>query len=276
MFDRYDLDVEVLDPPAGPGTESPKAVAAGEADLCLTGTTYYLLAAAEAGGDLPARFAGVLHQVSPLAAIVRDDAGLRAPADLAGRRLGGDPGAWLTKEYVAALAARGVAGPTIVPMPQREASGALGRGEIDAMCTFADALPSAEKRAGVPLCAVVLGGPTYASGLVAGDHLPGEVVARARLALADALRLQAADPEPGADAFCRRYPGTTRAHALASWVAFAPYALGHGPAASMQPGRWRDTIAHTSTVHRLNPPAPHAVYRPELAGDTTLIPEVAR
>lgn len=267
LFADYDLDVEIVDPPSGPGTEVSKAVARGEADACLTGTTYFHMAAAEAAQEtqrFPARFLGAIHQTSPLAAIVAADSGLTEPADLAGKRAAGSSLSWLVKEAVAALIAQGVEPPQVTAT-EKHASEAVRDGEVDMQCTFADALPSAEKRAGVPMRAIPLGTAVYASGLVAGDHVPGEVAQRLRDALADSVRLQAKEPEAGSELFTRRYPQTTAEHALASWAMFEPYALGHHEPVSMDHQRWHATTAHTAAVHGIPAPAPEAVYRPELA-----------
>lgn len=199
---------------------------------------------------------------------------MHTPADLAGRRLGGAPGAWLVRECIAALAVRNVAAPTIVEMTPREVTAALGQGEVDLMCTFADALPSAERRAGIPLRAIALGGDVYASGLAAGDHVAPEVASRMHDALADALRLQDSEPGVGVEAFCRRYPDTTPDHALSSWAAFAPFALTDAEPASMDEARWRATVAQTTAVHGLTGLDSRAVYRPELTGGAAMTQEV--
>src|SRR5215831_1522195 len=111
LFAEYDLDIELVDPPDGPGTRAPKMVAAGEADACLTGTTYFHLAAADAAQSAEpfrARFVGAIHQTSPLAALVAADSEMTEPADLAGKRLAGSSLPWLIREAMAVLTARGI------------------------------------------------------------------------------------------------------------------------------------------------------------------------
>jgi ABC-type nitrate/sulfonate/bicarbonate transport system substrate-binding protein len=103
LFAEHGLVVEILEPAAGP--KNVERVAAGGAEFCLTSLTHYLVARAERD-DVPARFAATIFQRSPMAGIVGATSNLHAPADLAGRRIGGPPDSRLVAEYRAALASR--------------------------------------------------------------------------------------------------------------------------------------------------------------------------
>lgn len=257
--------MEILEPAGGP--ENVKRVAAGGADLCLTSVSNYLTARAQAG-DLPARFAAVVVRRSPMAAIVAEGSGIQAPADLPGRRLGGPADGKLVAEYLAALVWLGLGPPELVPMPYMEAPGSLGRGEVDAVADFADLVPRTRRLAGVPVRPVSFGIPVYGSGLVASDRLPGEVVARIRAAVVEALERQRRDPEAGLGELGRRYPDADPAEAVEGWRLAEPNIFTGEEPGSMDPARWRETVAFAAAAHGLPAPRPETVYRPELAGST--------
>lgn len=263
LFADHGLDVEVLEP--APGPENVVRVAEGGAEFCLTSVSHYLTARARAG-DLGARFAAVIVQRSPMAALVPADSPIAAPAHLPGRRLGGPPEGGLVAEYGAALAHLGLGPPVLVPMAYADAPPALARGEIDAVADFVDLLPRVRGQAGIAVRAVPFGIEVYASGLVAADTLPDEVVGTMREAVAQALERQRRDPGAGLGELRRRYPGVDPADALEGWSLAEPNIFSGAEPRSMDPGRWEATVTYAAAAHALPAPPPEAVYRPELAG----------
>jgi len=235
-------------------------VADGEVDFCLTSVNHYLRARAQYG-DLAARFVAVVVQRSPMAGMVAADSDIATAADLTGRRVAGAADEKLVAEYEAALAARGLGPSVMVPVAYEVAPAALGRGEVDVVPDFADLVPRIRRQAGVPVRAVPIGHEVYASGLVAGDRLPDDLVERMRRALGAALRLQRDEPEAGLDALAERYPGVDRADALEGWSLVMPNIFTGAAPGSMDPVRWQETIGHACTTHGLPVPAPETVYR---------------
>lgn len=250
----------MLDP--APGPENVRRVAAGGADFCLTSVTHYLRARAQSG-DLAARFVAVVVQRNPMAALVAADSSLAAPADLAGRRVGGPPDGGLVAEYRAALAHLGVPPPVLVPMEYGAAPGALARGEIDAVPDFVDLLPRVRRQSGLPVRAIPFGLDYYASGLVAADRLTMATVSRMQAALAAALEAQRRTPKAGLSELRRRYPDADPTDALESWALVEPNIFTGAPPGSSDPRRWNATIAYAAATHGLPAPRPESVYRPE-------------
>jgi hypothetical protein len=247
-----------------PGPENVRRVAAGGADFCLTSVTHYLRARAQSGA-LAARFVAVVTQRHPMAGIVRADSPLAVAADLAGQRVGGPADSALVAEYRAGLEWLGVAPPALVPVDYSEAPAALGRRDVDVVPDFADLVPRTRRQAGVPVRGVPLGIEVYASGLVAGDRVPADVVEGMRSALATALLRQREDPTAGVAELRARYPEVDPAEAVEGWRLVEPNIFTGVEPGSMETRRWADTIAWTAAAHDFDPPEPHSVYRPELA-----------
>lgn len=151
-------------------------------------------------------------------------------------------------------------------MDYADAPAALGRGEVDVEADFVDLLPRVRRQAGVPVRAVPLGVEVYASGLVAGDGVPLELVTRAGAAVVAALEAQRRHPGAGLAELARRYPEVDPAEALEGWVLAEPNVFTGEEPGSMDPARWEGTVAHLSAAHALPAPPPDTVYRPELAG----------
>lgn len=241
-------------------------VASGDAEFCLTGVTYFLFAQKEGGDRFPARFVSALHQRSPVGAIVAATCDISVPEDLAGRRIGrSDTTGWLADEAAAALAERGVGAPSVVPLGRLDGPAALARGEIDAVATFVDASVRVSAKGGVETRPVHVGLDMYASGLVAGDHVPADVVVRMNAAVAAAFEQQRERPEAGVTELCERFPETAPDHASASWALLAPYVFTGPAVGTMKAACWRDTISWLVRVHSLSDPGGIRVYRPELA-----------
>ena len=254
--------MELLEPAPGPGNVA--RVAAGGADFCLTSVAHYLRARATAG-DLPARFAAVVVRRSPMSALVAADSPLARPDDLPGRRLGGPPDGGLVAEYQAFLTWLGLGASVVVPMDYADAPRALATGEADAVADFVDLLPRVRRQAGIPVRAIPFGLDVYASGLVAADRVPAELVARMREAIVAALEHQRHDPESGVEALCRRYPDVDPAEALEGWSLVEPNVFTGDVPGSMDAERWKDTIRFFAGAHGHRLPPPATVYRPDFA-----------
>lgn len=224
--------------------------------------TYYLFARQEAGAGLGARFAAVLHQRSPLAAIVAADSDIAGVADLAGRRVArSEMTGWLPDELAFRLTELGVDPPVVVPVAYGEPPRALGRGTVDMMATFLDTTSQQQPTPGIATRAVHVGGEIYASGLVVADRVPDDVVARMVLAVRAAFEEQQRDPERGVGQFCQRFPETAPARARETWDLLAPFVFTGPPVGSMEPARWETTIAWLRRVHGFDVPDSAAVYR---------------
>ncbi len=254
--------MEILD--SFPGTDNVTAVAAGEVDFCITSVSYYLHARAEVG-DLAARFVGVVYARSPMAAIMRAGSPWGAAADLGRCRVGGSPEDRLVVEYQAALAARGVAPSTVVPLAYEAAPGALGRGKIDAVADFADLVPRVRRQAGTAVRAVRIGLDHYANGLLAGDHVPDETAAAMYGAVWAALARQRQYPEAGLGQLVDRYPSVEPADVLEGWALAEPSIFAVENPGSMTAPGWAATVAHCCATHGLPAQDPESVYRPALA-----------
>ena len=262
LFAEHRIEVEIVDPPGGP--DNIKQVAAGTRDFCLTSVHHFLTARAEAG-DLAARFVAIVVQRSPLAALVPDGSPIARPEELAGVRLGGSGDHNHTIEFLATLEHLGVGSPSLITPADVDAQSALGRGEVDAIVGFVDALPRASRLAGLPLRAIPVGLDIYASGLVAADRLSHDTVARMRAALAAALERQRQDPRSGLTELCRRYPETVPDEAIEGWRLLEPNIFVGAEPGSMAPGRWDATLAFLTEARALPRPHPERVYRPEFA-----------
>lgn len=252
----------MLGPADGP--ENTRSVAEGDADFCLTSVNHYLRAR-DQWGDLPARFAAVVVRRSPMAAHVAADSGITAVADLAGRRVAGADDSGLAREYEGALAALGLPPSVLVPLPYGDWAPALGRGDIEVLPDFADLLPRVRRQAGIEVRAVPLGHEVYASGLVAADRVPDDVVAAVRDALVQALERQRLDPKAGVDELARRWPDVEVGDAPEGWSLVEPNIFTGATVGSMDRAGWERTLAHAAATHGLSPVAPETVYR-EVAG----------
>ncbi|MDQ6751795.1 MAG: ABC transporter substrate-binding protein [Actinomycetota bacterium] len=267
LFAEQGLEVEFIDCVTVPerglrgyGTTL-KALAGEQAEFALSSVAYLLAARSEAETELGARFAAVFHQRNPIAAMVAADSDLHQPEDLPGRRTASATGNWFVREYAGALAHMGFGAPDLVEPPE-DVHAALREGDIDVIPAWVDMLPGYSKQG--PVRAVALDFEVYATGLVAGDRLPLELVLRMRDALAAGYELQREQPELGIAAFRRHCPQRTEEHLRIGWSAIEPYVFdGRGPG-SMDAERWRATIDYTVAAHGLSASAPEQVYRPEL------------
>jgi ABC-type nitrate/sulfonate/bicarbonate transport system substrate-binding protein len=239
-----------------------RAVADGEADLALTSVAYMLGGQTLARGALAARFVAVFHQRNPLAALVLSDSPLRSQADLLGPRVAA--GSWYVAELAGALRTLGLPPMTVVDAPSGDLRGAVRDGELDLIPGWVDMLPG-YSRDGLEFRAVGLEVDAYATGLVAADRLPADVVQRVIAALRAGYRLQREQPELGILALRRELPSLSEPHLSTAWSLFEPYAFADSEPLAMDADRWRRTIAYTSATHDLPGLPAEQVYRPELA-----------
>lgn len=265
LFADYNLVVEVLDAPGPPGTTNPMRVVNGGAEFCLTGVSYFLMAQAARGDHFPARFIAIVHQRSPIGVLALTSSDIRAPEDLPGRRLAWtERKAWSVRECQAALTERGLGSPRLIDVDHAGIPTDLLEGEVEIVSCFVDTLTRVRKESGRNVRAIRLGGETYASGLVAADHVPTDVARRMAAAVADAYDLQRRDPEAGVAVFCARFPETSPADARESWSLVEPYAFTGPPTGSMDHTRWHETLEWLTRAHGFRPPEPSTVYRTEL------------
>jgi len=268
LFAEHGLEVELVSAP--PFTDFSlsglaarvKAVAAGDADFALTSVIYLLAMQSETGGRLPVRFVATSHQRNPIVGVVRDDSGLLWSADLAGARAARWKIPWYTQEYAGALEYLGLEAPVIIDIPG-DLDHALGSGEIDVIPTWMD-MTLYHRDAGFGVRAIPLDIPVYTTGLVAADHLSGDVVCRMRDAFVAGHELHVEQPELGMAGFRRRFPDVFEAHARANWALYEPYAFDGVRPGTMDANRWERTIAYASRTHGLPTFPGAALYRPEL------------
>jgi len=248
-----------------------RAVATGDADFALTAVVYLLAAQTQTEGRLPVRFIATAHQRNPIAAVVREDSGLRSPRDLPGTRAARWEMPWFSQEYAGALRYMGLGEPVIVDMQGYRR--ALGSGDVDVFPMWMDdttpmwrsnmTLHHDDAAFGVRV--IPLDIPVYSTGLVAADRLPDELVCRMRDAFTAGYELQRTRPELGLAAFRRRFPDVSEEHARANWAVHAPYVFDGVTPGSMDAGRWEETISHTAATHGLSTFPGERLYRPVLA-----------
>jgi len=215
----------------------------------------------ELDGRLGARFAAMCHQRNPIAAIVRDDSPFECPADLQGARAARWSIPWFAQEYAGALSYMGLDPSVIVDSEKPDAQ--LERREIDVIPTWMDMTLNHVGK-GYAVRPIGLDIETYATGLLAADRLPLELVERMRDAFVAGYQLQLERPELGIAAFRRRFPDISEQHIHDRWALFEPYAFDGGTPGAMHADRWETTIAHTAATHGLSPFVAEQIYRPEL------------
>lgn len=263
LFERHGLAVDLLEP-APSGVGNVVRVADGASDFTLTSVAYFVKAAARRP-DLAARFAAVIAQRSPMAAVVLEDSPIHSFDDLPAALLGGRGHGGLHTEYLGALAHLGFAPSPVLDVDYDDAPAALRDGVIDVMGDFVDLQPKIRRIAG-PVRALPFGIDVYASGLVAADRLPLELVERVRDAVIEALTLHRAAPELAVDALVARYPDVDPDDALEGWRLIEPLIFTERGVGSMTEEDWTRSLSYASTVHGLPAPAGDTAYRRELLG----------
>lgn len=245
-----------------------RRVVAGGAEACLTSVTHYL--GAWAGmSHVPARFAAVVVQRSPMAALVATGSDIHHAIDAGGRRLAAPPGSRLVAEFRATMAALGVPPLVEVPVEYLDAPRALAGGEVDVVADFTDLLPRTRRLAGVPVRAVPVGLDVYASGLVVSDRMPPSTARRLRDAVVAALELQRRHPTSGVAELRRRYPDVDPDEALEGWRLIEQNIFTAAGPGTMDARRWEATMAFAASAQELTSPPAEAVYRPELCAGAT-------
>ena len=261
LFERHGLAVDLLEPVES-GVENVMRVADGGADFTLTSVAYFVKAAAQRA-DLAARFAAVITQRSPMAAVVLADSPIDSFDDLPAARVGGRGHGGLHTEYLGALEYLGYAPSPVVDVDYDDAPAALRDGTIDVMGDFVDLQPKIRRIAG-PVRALPFGIDVYASGLVAADRLPLELVQRVRNALIEALTQHRAAPELAIDALVARYPDVDPDDALEGWHLVEPLIFTERGAGSMTAEGWDRSLEYSSHVHGVSRPDSDAAFRREL------------
>lgn len=260
LFERHGLRVELLEP--APRVENILRVADGGADFCLTSVAYAVKAHA-VRESLPARFVAVITRRSPMAGVVLDGSRLRVVADLADARVGAQGDGGLLAEYLGALAHLGIGHGDVVTLGHVDPFAALRDGVVDVLGDFVDLLPKIARVAG-PVRAIPFGIEVYASGLVAADRLPLDLVTSMRDAVIAAVREQRAAPERGVGPLLARYPDIDADDALESWHLIEPLLFADAEPGTMTGEGWRRSIDYAAAVHGTPRPRDEAVYRPEL------------
>ncbi len=266
LFAERGLEVEFV--ACAPGLT---AVAAGDADFAFTSVAYLLAAQTEAAGRLPVRFIATAHQRNPIVGVVRDDSGLRTPADLPGVRTARWSMSAYAQEYAGALDYLGVGAPVMIDTPG-DLDPAMGSGDVDVLPVWMDDTTRALLRgmtlhhggADFGIRVIALDIPVYSTGLVASDRLPSELIARMRDAFVAGYELQRRQPEVGLAGFTRHFPDVSEEHARANWGLFEPYAFDGVPPGSMNAARWQETVTYTARTHGLSTFPGERIYRPEL------------
>lgn len=249
LFEARGLDVELFGPVAprdmtlGGLSVRVNALDAGEADFAVTGVPYLLAAQAEADGAVGGRFVTSFHQRSPIAGIVPATSAVAEPADLAGRPTAGHGLSWMVREYQAALAHNGLEpGPLVDANDGAYAARSLERGEADVTPAWVDTIPSIEQSGDAVFRTVPVDVDVYATGLLAADRVPSEVVARMTEAIADGIALQGTSPEPGIELYNETYPKASLDYLRTAWAMYQPNA----PTADtelMAADRWAASVA---------------------------------
>ncbi|MGI8686218.1 MAG: ABC transporter substrate-binding protein [Acidimicrobiales bacterium] len=274
LFADHGLDVELVGPARrAPAPAGRHASAGGEPappDFAVTAVQSAVGARVRRPHDRHPRFVAVVHQRSPLAAFVPVDSPLRWPSDLAGARVAASTAPWFDLEYRAALEALGLDPPVVVPARADGRRLSLADGEVEVIGSWDEAISVLRRRAGVPVRSIPFGPQVYTTGVVAQDHVSGDVVARMVEALRHAFEQQRANPELGLDDLCNRYKGVDRAGALEEWAVLDDYVFGTGQPLTMTDDQWEATVAHAARTYGLTPVAVGELCREELVGATSL------
>ncbi len=272
LFAQQGLEVEFVPcvPTGGQGLRGHsvtlEALDAGVADFALSSVAYLLAGLTGARGSLGCRFAAAFHQRNPIAGLVAAESALRRPEDLVGRRTAGRDESWFAQELQGAMAHLGLGAPVLVKPNAAEYPAALEQGEIEVIPGWIDM--TASYAGGFPIRPIPLDIGVYATGLVAADRLPLELVTRMRDALSAGYELQRRQPEIGIAAFRSRFPTISEDHLRTAWSVLEPYAFDGVPPGSMEESRWRTTIDYTAATHALSVFEAERLYRPELLATT--------
>jgi ABC-type nitrate/sulfonate/bicarbonate transport system substrate-binding protein len=236
----------------------------GAADLAV-GSVHGVLAASTRTGRPPkVRFAAVLHQRSPLAALVPIDSPRTTPADLAGARVVRSNAPWFDAEYRAGLEYLGLAPPVHVGPNPLGTRPSLARGEVDAVGSWEDGIAVIRERAGIPVRAIPFGPDVYTTGLLAADSVAPDVVERVVSAVAAALAALRRRPDLGVAELCARIPGVGPDRVAEEWGVLSRYLFGSVEPLVMRRDRWEATLRHAQRVQGFPPVDVARICREEL------------
>lgn len=234
-----------------------------EPEFALTSVLYHLQRCERASGPVGSRFVAVVHERSPLAAFVALDSPLQHPQDLGGRRVAASAAPWFDLEYQAALRRLGLAPAVhLGPSPTGERA-SMVRGEVEAIGSWAEAIPVIRRRAEMPVRAIPFGPDIYTTGIVALDRIDADVAGRVVDAFSEAVQHQRQNPAAGLDELCRRHPTVDADAALEEWSILSGYIDAARPGL-MDQARWQRTLEHLCRTHGLAPVTVEEVCRVDL------------
>lgn len=247
-------------------------ISRGELHMGLTGVRHFLLwhAGQQHRSSPPGRFGWVAHQRTPLCAAVRDDSSIRTLAQLQHARMAQctSPGMGLvTKEFVAAVKARELDSPTLVPVEQLDLVPSLVEGRVDALATQADTVPDLERSTGLGLRTLITEVEAYSVGLLVRDDVSTAMVEAVRAALTSAIEQLQGDPSRAIEALVASFPDADPCTVERSWLTLADKLDGPNGAGQMVRSQWEHTITWLSGVHNLEPPEVDQIYREDLVCD---------
>lgn len=272
LFEARGLDVELFEavPPRdktlGGLSVRVNAVDSGEADMAITAVPYLLAAQAEGAGTVRSRFVAAFHRRSPIAGIVRGDSEVTEPADLASRPTAAHGMPWMVREYQAALVHNHLKPAPLVDADDGPyAARSLKRGDIEVSPAWIDTIPSIQQNADAVFRTVPLDVSVYATGLLAAERLPTEIVEHFTNALAEGATLQRADPETGILFYNRHCPKASLDYLRVAWAMYQPNAT-NLDATSMAIDRWKGSVAFYTDAYGLPEFDLQDVCRPEFLG----------
>lgn len=226
-FREVGLDVEIK---LGAATaENLRTLAAGQVDFANSDLIGSMIVAGQ-GTFTDFRAIAAVHQQSLVSIIAPADGPIRAPGDLAGRRLGAATGSVNQLLFPAYAKTAGLdpAGVTWVNAAPPQVPALLAAGRVDALSTFLIGRPGIEAAAGRPMTVLpysdllpdLFGNAIMTgAGLAAGEP---DLVRRFRDAALRGLTDSLADPRGAAELLHRRNPATTVAAAEGEITLMAP------------------------------------------------------
>lgn len=224
---------------------------------------HHYLTARQQWGDQAARFIAMIVQRSQVAAVVLADGPITTARDLDGRPVAVERDTTHGAEFLHSLVVIGVR-PVAIEMPQEQARSALRTGDVHAYVGYIDTLPGSRRLVGEPVRSVPVGQAVYASGLLAGDAVSTDVVARMRAALLDTLRAQCGRPQRGLEAMLARHPDTDPDTAASGWSLLEPLVF-ETPPGEMTADKWARTVTFLAEARGLEAPPADDLYRPDFA-----------
>lgn len=265
LFADYGLSVEIMEPAAK--ADNIKRVSDGSVDFCLTSFQHYL-SARRLYGEINARFVAAVVQDSPIGALVRGDADCTEVSDLSGIVLGSSLNSPHLGEVQLGLRRLGMNPASVQEVPG-DMYEALGTGVVDGLVGFVDGLPRARRDSGTGLTAVPVGLPVYASGLVAGSHVPIEAVVRVRAAVSETLRRQREERARGTAEMSSRYPYISKAIAEEGWLILEPYVFRGGDRPeNMERRRCEDTVEVACEARTLSQFPVEEAFHPQFVAES--------